>query len=221
MLRIVAMGLGNFGHAFVEALARQDSVEILAIDADPEAVEAVGRIVDRAVVADCTAREVLEDLDVGSADYAVISLGGEMDASILATLHARSLGVRNIYVKAISGDHGRILDLIGATQIIHPEKEVAESLAEALGKPNVLDFIPLGEDYSIIEFEPSASIVGKTLEALDLRNRFGVTVIGVREYLTGDRRMNPSADYVVGDDVSLLIMGKTDQIRRLQREAGK
>lgn len=221
MLRIVVMGLGNFGHAFVKALARQESVEILAVDADRDAVDDVGAIVDRAVLADCTVLEVLEDLDVGSADYAVISLGGEMDASILATLHSRSLGVRNICVKAISEDHGRILDLIGATKIIHPEKEVAESLAEALAKPNVLDFIPLGEDYSIIEFEPSAGIVGKSLEELDMRNRFGVTVLGVKEYLTGARKMNPPASYVVGDDVSLLIMGRTDQIRQLQREAGR
>lgn len=221
MLRVVVMGLGNFGHAFLERLARQEEVEILAIDADRDAVDDVAGVVDRAVLADCTSRETLADLDVGSADYAVISLGGEMDASILATLHCRSLGVRNICVKAISEDHGRILDLIGATKIIHPEKEVAETLAEALGKPNVLDFIPLGEDYSIIEFEPSGSIVGKTLEELDLRNRFGVTVIGVKEYLTGARRMNPAASYVVGDDVSLLIMGQMDQIRRLQKEGGR
>lgn len=144
-----------------------------------------------------------------------------MDASILATLHARSLGAKNIYAKAISEDHGRILDLVGATRIIHPEKEVAHSLAETLGRPNVLDFIPLGEAHSIIEMEPSAEIVGKSLEELDLRNRFGVTVIGVQEYLTGTRKMNPTADYVVADDVSLLIMGKTEQLERLQEEVGR
>jgi trk system potassium uptake protein TrkA len=133
----------------------------------------------------------------------------------------RSLGVSNIYVKAISQDHGRILELIGATKIIHPEREVAESLAEAMGKPNVLDFIPLGKDYSIVEMEPSSRLVGKSLEQLDLRNRFGVTVLGVKEYLTGARNMNPTGSYVVADDVSLLIMGRTDQIERLEREAGR
>ena len=101
------------------------------------------------------------------------------------------------------------------------EAEVAESLAQAMGKPNVLDFIPLGQDYSIIELEPSDPIVGKSLEELDLRNRFGVTVVGVKEYLTGERQMNPPGSYVVADDVSLLIMGRSDQIERLQREAGR
>lgn len=221
MLRIVVLGLGNFGSAFARRVAEQPDVEILAVDRNRNATDEIAEHARNAVVADCTDLEVLEELDVGSADYVVISLGGEMDASILATLHARSLGAKNIYVKAVSDDHGRILDLIGATKIIHPEKEVAISLAEALGKPNVLDFIPLGEEYSIIEFEPSSKIVGKSLEELDFRNRFGVTVIGVKEYLTGERKMNPTADYVVGDDVSLMIMGKTDQLERLQKEAGR
>lgn len=220
MLRIVVLGVGNFGHFFTRRLAAQ-KVEILAIDGDKEAIDAIAAHVTHAVVGDCTSRELLAELDVGAFDYAVISLGSSMDASILATLHTRSLGVRNIYVKAISQDHGRILELIGATKIIHPEREVAESLAEALGKPNVLDFIPLGEDYSIVEMEPSGALVGKSLEELDLRNRFGVTVIGVKEYLTGARQMNPPGNYVVNDDVSLLIMGRSDQIARLEREAGR
>ena len=220
MLRIAVLGVGNFGHFFTRRLATQ-KVEILAVDGDKESIDTIAAYVTDAVVGDCTNRDLLEELDVGSFDYAVISLGSEMDASILATLHVRSLGVPNIYVKAVSQDHGRILELIGATKIIHPEREVAESLAEALGKPNVLDFIPLGEDYSIVEMEPSAAVVGKSLEELDLRNRFGVTVVGVKEYLTGARRMNPPGSYVVNDDVSLLIMGRAEQIERLQREAGR
>jgi len=220
MLRIVVLGVGNFGHFFTRKLATQ-RVEILAIDGNKEAIDVIAAHVTHAVVGDCTNRDLLAELDVGAFDYAVISLGSSMDASILATLHARSLGVPNIYVKAISQDHGRILELIGATKIIHPEREVAEALAEALGKPNVLDFIPLGEDYSIIEMEPSGALVGKSLEELDLRNRFGVTVIGVKEYLTGARQMNPPGSYVVNDDVSLLIMGRSDQIGRLEREAGR
>jgi len=220
MLRIAVLGVGNFGHFFTRRLATQ-KVEILAIDGDKESIDTIAAYVTDAVVGDCTNRDLLEELDLGSFDYVIISLGSEMDASILATLHVRSLGVPNIYVKAVSQDHGRILELIGATKIIHPEREVAESLAEALGKPNVLDFIPLGEDYSIVEMEPSAGVVGKSLEELDLRNRFGVTVVGVKEYLTGARQMNPPGSYVVNDDVSLLIMGRAEQIERLQREAGR
>ncbi len=218
MLRIAVLGVGNFGYFFARRLAAQ-KVEILVMDTDKEAVDEIGAFVTHAIVADCTNRDILQELDVASVDYAVVSLGDTMDASILATLHLRSLGVRNIYVKAISDDHARILELIGATKIIHPEREVAESLAEALGKPNVLDFIPLGEDYSIIELEPASSFVGRSLEQLDLRNRFGVTVVGVKEYLTGHRKMNPPGSYVIGDDVSLLIMGRADQIEKLERES--
>jgi trk system potassium uptake protein TrkA len=220
MLKIAVLGVGNFGRAFTRRLA-VEKVEILAVDGNKEAIDEMGAYVTHAVVGDCTSLDLFEELDLGSFDYAVISLGSTMDASILATLHARALGVRNIYVKAISEDHGRILELIGATKIIHPEREVAESLAQAMGKPNVLDFIPLGEDYSIIELEPSNFLVGKSLEELDLRNRFGVTVLGVKEYLTGERLMNPPGSYVVADDVSLLIMGRSEQIGRLQREAGR
>lgn len=218
MMRVVIMGIGNFGHFFARRLSTQ-KVEILAVDIDKQAVDRVAPFVSHAVVGDVTDRDLLEELDVASADYVVISLGDEhMDPSILATLHSRSLGAKNVYAKAISDDHARILELIGATRIIHPEREVAESLAEALGKPNVLDFIPLGEEYSIVEFEPPSGFVGRSLAELDLRNRYGVTVIGVKEYVTGRRRMNPAPDMVIQDDVSLLIMGRDEQVEKLQRD---
>ncbi|HUP01789.1 MAG TPA: TrkA family potassium uptake protein [Gemmatimonadota bacterium] len=221
MLRIAVMGLGNFGYFFARHLSRQ-RVEILALDIDKAAVDRAGAFVTEAIVGDVTDRSLLEELEIGSVDYAVISLGDEhMDPSVLATLHARALGVPNIYVKAVSDDHAQILDLIGATKVIHPEREVAESLAETLGKPNVLDFIPLGEDYSIIEFEPSSVLVGRTLADVDFRNRYGITVIGIKEYLTSTRRMNPPAETVIGDDVSLLILGRMDQIEKLQKDAGR
>ncbi len=217
MIRVAILGLGNFGYHFARRVAQQHGVEILAVDIDKATVDEVGEFLANAVVADVTDREVLEELEVGSVDYAVISLGGAMDPSVLATLHVHSLGVPNICVKAISDDHARILELIGATKIIHPERESAESLAEALGKPNVLEFIPLGEEYSIIEFEPPSTFIGKSLSDLDLRNRFGVTVIGVREYLTDSRRINPPGSYVIGDDMTLLILGRMDQIESLRK----
>lgn len=218
MMRVVIMGIGNFGHFFARRLSTQ-KVEIMAVDINKHAVDQVAPFVSRAVVGDVTDRDLLEELDVASADYVVISLGDEhMDPSILATLHSRSLGAKNVYAKAISDDHARILELIGATRIIHPEREVAESLAEALGKPNVLDFIPLGEEYSIVEFEPPSEFVGRSLAELDLRNRYGVTVIGVKEYVTGKRQMNPPPDLVIQDDVSLLIMGRDEQVEKLQRD---
>ena len=219
MMRVVIMGVGNFGYCFARRLSTQ-KVEVLAIDIDKEAIDEVAEFATQAVVGDVTDRDLLRELDVGSADFVVVSLGDEhMDPSILATLHSRSLGAKNVYAKAISDDHARILELIGATRIIHPEREVAESLAEALGKPNVLDFIPLGDEYSIVEFEPPSEFVGRTLAELDLRNRYGVTVIGVKEYVSGSRRMNPSPDYVIQDDVSLLIIGRDDQVARLQKDA--
>lgn len=217
MIRVAVLGVGNFGYYFARRLSQQGGVEILAADTDKQTIDEVGAFVTHAVVADVTDPEALKELDLGSMDYAIISLGNKMDPSILAALHLRSLGVPNIYVKAISDDHARILELIGATKIIHPEREVAESLAQALGKPNVLEFIPLGDEYSIIEFEPPTSFVGKSLSELDLRNRFGVTVIGLREYLTDSRRINPPGTTIIGDDVSLLILGRMEQIERLRK----
>lgn len=218
MMRVVIMGLGNFGHFFARRLSAQ-KVEILAVDLNKHAVDEAAAFVTHAIVGDVTDRNLLEELDVASADYVIISLGDEhMDPSILATLHSRSLGAKNVYAKAISDDHARILELIGATRIIHPEREVAESLAETLGKPNVLDFIPLGEEYSIVEFEPPSEFVGKSLAQLDLRKRYGVTVIGVKEYVTGKRRMNLPPDLVIQDDVSLLIIGRDEQVEKMRRD---
>ena len=122
MMRVVIMGIGNFGHFFARRLSAQ-KVEIMAVDINKQAVDGVAPFVNQAIVGDVTDRDLLEELDVASADYVVISLGDEhMDPSILATLHSRSLGAKNIFAKAISDDHARILELIGATRIIRPKR---------------------------------------------------------------------------------------------------
>ena len=117
---------------------------------------------------------------------AVVCIGTRMQASILATLHLKELGVKHILAKAVSEEHGRILNMIGADEVIFPEKDEAIGVASRLDNPNILDYLPFIHGYSIIELAPPKEFVGKSLKDLDLINRFGVQVIAVKEIIPGN-----------------------------------
>lgn len=217
MKRFVVIGLGHFGaHAALTLYSA--GKEVIAIDSDPEAVQAMADYSSQAVVADATDRAMLEDLGVGDADAAIISLGERMDVIILAALHVKELGVPHISVKALSEDHGRILEAIGVTEVIHPEKDVAVRLANRLSRTDVIDFLPLLPGYSIIEIETPEEFVGKSLKELALRNSLNVQLIAINRKRDGKMNFNimPGADDVLEADDHLVLLGETRHLDRIR-----
>jgi len=216
MAQIVVIGLGRFGfHVARELHAAQH--EVLAIDVDADVVQRVRNHSSRAVVLDARDAERLAALGLSHFDAAVVSLGELVDVSCLVALHLKELKVPKIVTKAGSEDHGKLLRLIGADEVIFPERESAERLAYRLTSADLLQHLPLGEGISIDEIAPGDEMTGKTLAELALPRRFNVQVLAVRDALTGQLRANPGALFRVKDSDSLLVVGDDPSLAKLRR----
>ncbi len=214
-MNLAVIGLGQFGSALARELKTLKH-HVTAMDSDPKAVSRVQDVVDQAVVADATDRNLLEELGVGLVDAAVISLGDNLGASILITLHLKEMGVNHIVAKAISPEHEKILKRIGAGEVVFPERDAAERLSRSLTDPNLLDYLPIGDEFSVAELAPADPLVGKTLAELDLRKHYGVNVIAVRELVPERTHLVVEPEYVVKDSDVLVVAGRQEDLERLR-----
>lgn len=215
MRQFAIIGLGNFGLNVARTLY-QKGHEVIGIDIDKNAVQRANEFTSQAIVADATNKEALAELGLKDVDVAVVALGERLDASILATLYLKELGVKEIIVKAISDDHAKVLEKIGATEVIFPERDMAIKAANRLSSPNLVDYLPLAKDHSIQEFPASNSFVGKPLRDLKLRNKYGVTVIAAKNNITDEVNI-ATAEYIVKKDDLLVVIGKDKDIEAVKQ----
>ena len=215
MKRAVVIGLGIFGYHIAKTLF-ENGFEVVAIDKQKEAIAQIRDYATKAILSDGTDRDIWDNIGLSEDDIAIISFGEDLAAATLITLHLRQKKVKNIIVKAPNEDHKLILEKIGATDVIIPEMEVAQKLAKSLISPNVIDFIPLSEDYMIFELAPPNSFLKKTLAELQLRNRFHIEVIAVRDVLTDEINMVPRADFVVKDTDVLVVIGREKDANKIR-----
>jgi trk system potassium uptake protein TrkA len=215
MGQFAVIGLGNFGYYLGRHLYEKGH-EVIALDVNKSQVQKSKDIVSQAVVADATDREALESLGISQVDAAVVCIGTRMQASILATLHLKDLGIKSILAKATSEEHGRILKKVGASEIFFPEKDLAIGVASRLDNPNMLDYLPFIEGYSIVELAPPQEYVGKTLKELDLINRFGIQVIAIKEILPKGLILIARADFKVKDSDALIVLGPNEALEKLK-----
>ena len=215
MKRVIVVGLGIFGFNIAKDLY-ESGLEVIAIDKNKELVQRIKDFSTRAILADATDKELLETIGIQEDDVVIISFGEDLAASTLLTLHLKEFKVKEIIVKAPNEDHKRILEKVGATEVIIPEKEMAVKVAKSLISPNVLDYIPLTQDYTICEIAPPTSFLGKTIGDLQLRKKHHIGVIATRDVLTDQVQMIPSADFVIKDSDILVVIGKEKDIQKLQ-----
>jgi len=214
MKRVVIIGLGIFGFNLMKTL-HENGIEVVAIDKNKEVVQQARECCTKAIVADGTSRDVMESLGIHEEDVVIISFGEDLAASTLTTLHLKEMKVKQIIVKAPNEDHKHVLEKVGATEVIIPEKEMADKIARSLISPNILDYIPLSEDYTISEIVPPPSFMGKTIGDLHLRTKYHIEVIAIREVLPERLTMVPRADFVIKDSDVLLVIGREKDIRKL------
>ena len=215
MKRVVVIGLGIFGFNIAKDLY-ENGIEVIAVDKDKEMVQKIKDFSTKAVLADGTDKEVMESIGIQEDDIVIISFGENLAASTLITLHLKEKKVRNIIVKAPNEDHKRVLEKVGATEVIIPEREMADKVAKSIISPNILDYIPLSEDYTISEIVPPASFMGRTIGDLRLRTKYHVEVIAVREMIPDLIRMVPRADFVIKDSDILVVIGKTADVQKIK-----
>jgi trk system potassium uptake protein TrkA len=215
MKRAIVIGLGIFGHNIARDLF-ENGFEVVAIDKNKDAIQRIRDYSTKAVLADGTDKEVMEELGIQEDDIAIISFGEDLAASTLITLHLRQLKVKNIIVKAPNEEHKMILEKVGATDVIIPEMDVAKKVAKSLISPNMMDYIPLSEDYIISEMAPPNSFLGKTIRELGLRAKYHIEVIAVRDVISDNVHMVPQADFVIKDGEVLVVIGKEADIRKIK-----
>lgn len=213
MKRFVVVGLGNFGSSVAESLAAQRH-DVIAIDQSGEAVDRIAPLVARAAVGDGKNLRTLERIGARGADAGVVSTGDDITASILTTMALHDLGVREVYVKVISADHARVMERIGVTETVFPERESALSLGKRMSGTGLLNYVNLSPGFSIQEMGVPQAWSGKTLRELGLRQHYGVTVVGVHDVLTDQMNVTSDPDAVLKDSDALIVAGKDEDLAR-------
>lgn len=213
MKRFVVVGLGNFGATVAESLHAMGH-EVVAVDQSENAVDSIALHVTRAAVGDGKDPRVLEKTGAKGADAAVISTGDDVTASILATLALKDLGVKEVYVKVISRDHARVLEKIGVTETIFPERESGVRLATRITSIGILNYVRLGTGFSVQEMAVPNSWIGKSLRQLALPHRYRISVIAVHDVLQDEMIPVPDADAKLKDSDTLLVAGKDEDLER-------
>ncbi len=209
------IGLGRFGSNVARALYERGE-EVLAVDRDPERVHEIRPFSSQALLADVRDRKALVQAGIAEADAAVVSVGQEMEASILVTLYLRELGLKRIVAKALTLDHAKVLKRLGAHEVVFPERDMAYRLAERLATPNVFERFAVSEGMSAVELAAPAAIVGQTLREAALRVRYGVTAVAIRKQGNQVIAAPDGSEKVEQGDV-LVVIGPDEAVRAFER----
>ncbi|MGG4145561.1 TrkA family potassium uptake protein [Paenibacillus algorifonticola] len=207
------IGIGRFGLSVASSLTEM-GFEVLAIDTSEDRVQDAVNHVTYAVIADSTDEEAMRALGLRNFDVVVVAIGQDIQSSILTTLILKDMGVGVIIVKAQNELHGKVLSKIGADKVVYPERDMGLRVAHHLISPNILDYIEISEDYSIIEIKAPEAMIGKSLKQLDIRAKFKCNVMAIK---TGSNmNIAPYADDLIRDIDILVIVGKNSDLSNLE-----
>ena len=173
-------GLGRFGESVVRTLvaAHQD---VLAVDIEEGPVNELMEVATQTLIADTRDEEVLRDLNIDTFDYVIIGIGNNMEASILTTMLSKEQGAKKVIAKAETSDQGRVLERVGADQVVFPERDMGQDIVRKLLSNHILNFIDLSDEYTLAAIEiTDPTFVDQNLIDLNLRQRFGLTVIAIK-----------------------------------------
>ncbi|MDT0122719.1 TrkA family potassium uptake protein [Paenibacillus sp. RRE4] len=213
--QFMVLGLGRFGSSLTRTLIKNGH-EVLAVDKNETLVQEISAIATHVVQADCTDKSVLQELGASNFSHAIVAIGEDLQASILATLLLKELNVPKVTAKAKNENHGSVLSKIGADQIVYPERDMATRLGNQLSSDNMIDSIELSPDYNLVELKAPASMHQQTLLELNIRANYGCTIIAIK---TGeDINISPLAEDQIQMGDTLLLIGSNDNIRNLERD---
>ncbi|HPB67690.1 MAG TPA: TrkA family potassium uptake protein [Candidatus Omnitrophota bacterium] len=215
MKNILIIGLGHFGCALVEELSK-NFVEIIAIEEDQAKADLVKDKVEQVIVANAANRELLLKFSK-NIDCAIVCISEKIDSSVLVTYHLKEIGIKKIIAKATTIAHGEILMSIGASEIIYPEEETAKRIARNLVSPDILDAIRLSDDFDIIESPVPEKFLMKSIRDLQLRNKYGIDILAVKNPLTGQTKIMPPSDYQFRPDDVLIFIGEAGSVNKLNK----
>jgi trk system potassium uptake protein TrkA len=215
MKRFAVIGIGKFGFHAAKALY-EDGNEVVAIDSDKARVQAIDPHSTEAIVLDATDKDALKALGLENMDGVIVSTGTKIGISILICLYLQEIGIKQILAKALDEDHEKILKRVGATEIIHPERDMALRVSRGLSRPNMLDFIPLAEGFDLVQVGPPREFIGRSLKELNLRAKYNVHIIAIKELVPENFLLVPPASFVIKDSDILVMLGKSQDIKNIK-----
>jgi len=210
--QVVVIGLGRFGSSVALSLSRLGH-EVLGIDSCESKVNELVNRITYAVVADARDEETLKTLGIRNFDIAVVGVGQDIQSNILVSLMLKEIGVKKVVAKALNPLHGKVLEKIGVDQVVYPERDMGARVAYNLVSVNVMDYIELSDEHSIVELKAPEKFVGKTLGKLNLRAKYGVSVMAIKK---GERIVvAPGADAEIEVNDLLILIGDNKMLPRL------
>jgi len=226
MNQYLIIGAGRFGGAVAITLTKMGK-QVMVLDKDALVVQRLSEIVTQALEVDVSDGTALESLELGEMDVAVIGIGSSLEASILATMQLKEMGVKTVVAKATTLSDKKILSRVGADRIVFPEKDMGVRVANSLVSPTIFDYIQVSPGFGIVETKVPESLQGQTLEESKVRSRYGVDIVALRRQApqldkNGESELKdklmiaPPASEVLGKNDILIVIGEEKNIAKFK-----
>lgn len=212
------VGMGRFGSSLATELSDLGH-DVLIIDRNEEKVSAIADRVTHAVIGDARDENVIRSLGASNFDVAVVATAGSIEDSVLVTIMLKDLGVKKVVAKVRNPLHMKVLQRVGADMTVFPESDMGKRLAQQLSANNIIDFIELSDEHSIVEIEVPEKWTGKTLGELNVRATYGINVIAARNADGHDLVISPTATYEIRKGYILIVLGRNEDIKSIKGKA--
>jgi trk system potassium uptake protein TrkA len=216
--QFIILGLGRFGSSVGKELIEL-GYEVLGVDRDEEKVQEMSPVLTHALAADATEEEVLRSIGARNFDCGIVAIGDDIQASILAAILLKDLGVKKVVAKAVSELHGRVLERVGVDRVIYPERDMGVRVAHQLVSPNLLDYIEISRQYTIAELAVPDCWAGKSLAEVNPRGRYGCSIVAIHK--PKGIIIAPTATDVLAPKDVMVVIGTNEQIEALQESAAQ
>jgi trk system potassium uptake protein TrkA len=209
------IGLGRFGGSICRTLT-EEGMEVLAIDINEERVNEYAMIASHAVIGDTTDEAVLKSLGIRNFDHVIVAIGDDIQSSILTTLILKELGVACVTAKAQNDHHEKVLRKIGADYVVHPERDMGKRIANNMSSTNVVDYLELSDEHSIVEIVANVKLSGHTIMDLDIRKKYGLNIVAIKR---GEEIIvSPQAKETIESKDVLIVIGTDHDLDRFEKK---
>ncbi len=224
--QFAVIGAGRFGSSVALTLSK-NGCEVTVVDKDRDRVQQISDYVSNAVQLEATDEKALRSIGIEGVDVAVVSIGEQMEASILVTMALKEMGIKTVVAKALTESHGKILSRVGADKVVFPERDMGVRLANALLHPSLLEHVEVSPGYNIAEFEAPKVLWGKSIAQSAVRVRYGVQIVAIKRrrprlnsegqsVLEEDVDLIPVAETVINKGDTILVIGKEENVRKFR-----
>ena len=211
MKSILVIGMGRFGIHIAQKLTELGN-EVMIVDKDEDIINELSQSFSNSLIGDCTEESVLASIGVEDFDICFVTIGTQYSAAFEITSILKDLGAKHIVVKAGRDRHIKLLKKLGANEVLYPEKEMAEHHAVKYSSDNVLDFINLGDDFSLYEIDVPKAWISKSVSSLDVRKKYKMNIVAIKSF--GNVIFLVNADYVFRESDNIVVIGKNEDLQK-------